>query len=333
MKHKILVALDGSDESLVTAWLLKKQGHSIRAVLFDVSEKSELKEQLVQHVHDFERKLGVPVQLMDCGKEVRDIVSKEISFEQARGNRYDLKAIFDQKFLFPKLFAMKAHFQFDKIATGHRVNLQFEPLENLMKVVRYQPKNEDESALILGLSQQQLQSLEFPLGSIPMSMIQKLASELQLGGGITPVKFELPNDSDESVENIDATEAAENNVADDLSLMVETFNPSVIFGGPVEATAITPAVLKNREIKEVWLENAVWFSGHDLGLKVKNCLMSWSFEHQPIAVKVMQYEGGGLKALFDHPITGEDANLFNGDQVLWLEGDTVLGGARVVKCL
>jgi hypothetical protein len=61
--------------------------------------------------------------------------------------------------------------------------------------------------------------------------------------------------------------------------------------------------------------------------------MSWKSGTGFVPVQLMQYEGGGLKALLNQPITGENANLFNGDTVLWSDGETVLGGARVIRCL
>lgn len=330
MKHKILVALDGSEESLVTAWLLKKQGHLLRAVMFDVSTQAENKEQLKQQVQDIERKLGVPVQLMECAQEAREIVGREIDFAKARNSRFDVKSIFDQKFLFPKLFAMKAHFQFEKIATGHRVNLQFEPLENRVKVVLYQPRDEDESHLLLSLEQDELRSLEFPLGAIPMAMIRKLASELQLGAGFQPMKFEYHTEHLDEIELIEKEVA---NAGTDSALEIESFNPSVIFGVQNPNVASELEQISHRSISEVWLEAACWFSGKDLGLSSLHCQMSWSESAQSPSVKVMQYEGAGLKAILDQPLMGEAANLFPGDQVMWLEGDTVLGGARVVRCL
>ena len=59
MKEKMLVSLDGGVESLVTAWLLKKQGFQLRAVLFDVSDSNENAEVMQKMVSEFEKKLGI----------------------------------------------------------------------------------------------------------------------------------------------------------------------------------------------------------------------------------------------------------------------------------
>ena len=331
MKHKILVALDGSNESLVTAWLLKKQGHQLRGVVFDVTHDGETKEKLAQEVRDFERKLGIPVQVMDCAKEAREIVGKQIDFAVSRNARFDLKTVFHQSFLFPKLLAMKDHFQFDRIATGHQISLQFEPLENRVKVVRNHTLEKDDAALLVGLGPEQLRCLEFPLGSIPVSMIEKLSEELQLSGGMKPIRFEYTTDHPGQLEFIG--ENTETQVGSDLSLEDLGFDASIIFTDQVQQPDPHLQSLNDRVIREVWLENASWFSGEDLGFKIKHCLMSWPQEQSPLPVKLMQYEGGGLKAILDQEASSQAADLFPGDQVLWLEDHTILGGARVVRCL
>jgi hypothetical protein len=331
MKHKTLVALDGSDESLVTAWLLKKQGHQLRGVMFQVSHDAQIKEALEQQVHDLERKLGIPVQLMDCAKEARDVVAKEVEFAITRHARYDIKTAFHQHFLFPKLFAMKDHFQFDRIATGHQINLQYEPLDNRVKVVQYHNPEEDDAALLVGLGPDQLRALEFPLGAIPLSMIRKLADELQLSGGMKPVSFEYSSDHPQTLEFVNDEESS--GPGADLLLDAMGFDPSIIFSDQIQQPAPDLQPLTDRVIREVWLENASWFSGQDLGFKSKHCWMTWSKGQAPVAAQVLQYEGAGLKAILDQPLTDQAANLFPGDQVLWLEDHTILGGARVVRCL
>lgn len=335
MKEKLLVSLDGAVESLVTTWLLKKQGFQLRAVLFDVSEEPDHRESMQQRALEFERKLGLPVQLVDCGKEARDIVFKEIEFGISRGYRYDIKSIFHQKFLFPKLFALKNQYQFDKIATGHRASLHLEPLENMMKVMRYHDPKQDEAHLLVGLTQEELRALVFPLGSIPISMIHKLATELDLKPDLKPMKFEMhynaPTVQDAPVYAMDGSYVG---MTQDIDIgLGDDFRESIVFDIDPTQNQVVVGTLEQREIRELWLENASWFSGESLGFRLKNCMMSWKLATQMVPVQVMEYEGGGMKAMLEQPISGEAANLFSGDTVLWIEGDTVLGGARVVRCL
>lgn len=336
MKDKILVSLDGAEESLVTAWLLKKQGFTMRAVTFDITEVPEHKEALRRSVAEYERKLGISIQILDCAREAREIVEREVAQGSERGFRYDIKTIFHQRFLFPKLLAMKDHFNFDKVATGHRVNVHFEPIDNQVSVVRYPTKADDESHLLVGLTQKELRCLEFPLGSIPKAMIHKLADELKLGveGASKLAKFEVQHEAHVKDSLIYNTEGAYEGTAEmeELSLGSK-FVESVVFDILPGQNQIVVGHLEDRTIREIWFENASWFSGEDLGFKIKNCLMSWKHEAQPVPVKIMQYEGSGLKVLCEQPLTGENANLFSGDNVVWLEGETVLGGARVVQCL
>ncbi len=335
MKEKMLVSLDGAVESLVTTWLLKKQGYQMRAVLFDVSENSDQKEELLQRVSEYEKKLGVSVQLIECGKEARSIVYKEIEFGISRGFRYDIKSIFHQKFLFPKLFELKKQYQFQKIATGHRVSLNFEPLEDKMKVFRFGDAKQDESHLLVGLSQEDLHSLVFPIGAIPHNMIQKLVTELDLAPIIKPMKFEMHYETVLNNAPVYASDGSYVGMTEEDSTLGlgKDYDQSLIFDINPKQNQVVIGTLESRVLNEIWFENASWFSGEDLGFKFKACQMSWKNGTQAVPVKIIQYEGAGMKAILDQPITGEDANLFSGDAVLWVDGNTVLGGARVIKCL
>ncbi len=336
MKEKILVSLNGAESSLVAAWLLKKQGFQLRGIVFDISENSKRKEELRQRISDFERKLGISIQVMDCAREARELVEKEISQGVERGFRYDLKTIFHQRFLFPKLLMMRDHFKFDKVATGHQVNVQLKPLDQSVNVIRNEIRKEDETSLLVGMTQNELRFFEFPLGTIPKSMIHKLSEELKLGNEHSPhlAKYELEHENRKTESNQKEPVSENMNDPEDASLsLFGDFVNSIVFDVFTSQKQAFDGKVEDRTIHEVWLENASWFSGQDLGFRVKKCLMSWAHEKQPVPVQVMQFEGGGLKVLCEQPLTGVHANLIAGDPVTLLDGDLVLGGARVIQCL
>jgi tRNA U34 2-thiouridine synthase MnmA/TrmU len=334
MKEKILVSLNGAENSFVTAWLLKKQGFHLRGVVFDITEDSQKKQNLRKSIADYERKLGISIQVMDCAREVHEIVEREISKGVEHGFRYDIKTIFHQRFLFPKLLMMREHFKFDKVATGHLVNIQVETHDQSVTVIRNPLLKDDETHLLVGMTQKELRFFEFPLGAIPKNMIHKLSEELKLNIEDTSIlaKYDLERD----LRDADSTRAeaiSKNENEDDALSLLGDFVDSIVFDVFTNHKQVFEGKIEERAIQEIWLENASWFSGQDLGFKVKQCLMSWTRQSQPVPVKIMQYEGGGLKVLCDQPLTGENANIFGGDSVIWLDGELVLGGARVVQCL
>jgi tRNA-specific 2-thiouridylase len=157
--EKVLVALSGGKESLVTAWLLKKQGMQLRGVFFDLSGDPALAETIAS----FERKLGISIQVVNARADAEKIVMNELREGLLSGRRLDLKTIFHQKYLLPKLFEAKEQYQFQKIASGHRALIQHDSGDNLMKVYRYTSIDADESQLLVGLSQSELAALILPL--------------------------------------------------------------------------------------------------------------------------------------------------------------------------
>lgn len=330
MKERMLVSLDGAVESLVTAWLLKKQGYQLRAVIFDISQDRARHELLRQKAVDFEKILGVQVQVIDCGKEAKEVIAREVKFRSARGFRYELKAIFHEKFIFPKLFALKQQYQFQKIASGHRIFMQFDPLQKKMQVFRYHTPEKDEAAYLLGLSQSQLSSLEFPLGTIHVNMIHKLAAELNFTADLNPVGYDILKPE----PTIDAPDVPEINMNEIITEHHEssTDRSTILDMNPAETEIGAPSEIE-REIREVWLENSSWFSGDDLGFSIRECAMEWKNAAQPVKVQIVQFEGGGMKAILTQPMMIDPSSLMSGDTVLLTEDEVILGGARVVKYL
>lgn len=335
MKEKLLVSLDGTIESLVTAWLLKKQGFQLRAVIFDVNQDAASKSKIQEKALEYEKKLSIPVQVYDGHREAFEAIEREIRSGVKKGFRYDIRTVYHQKFVFPKLIELKEQFHFDKIATGHRVSLQVDPIQNQMKVLRYHTPAQDEAALLLGMPKHHLSSLIFPLGFIPLSMIQKLASELELSTEQIPMHLGLdlvPELKDALIYDVNGAYVGmtESNSALKIG---DRFEQSVVVKMESSDHQIVVDSIEERQIREVWFEDANWFSGDDLGFKFRNGSITWGDHTRLYKANFIQFEGKGIKAFLEEPIRGSDANLFSGDVALWVDHDQILGGGRVVNCL
>lgn len=299
MTDQVLVSLNGSPESLVAAWLLKRQGVQIKGIYFDFLDGIQVGADSSQNqIATMERILGIPVQHVKCGTQVRELIKKEIDLQTSKGFLYDIPSIYVRQFFFPQLFKYREQYSLDKIATGFKINLNHEPMNRQMKISRYSSNEQDQSPYLLGLSQDELMKLIFPLGNIPSSMIDKLISELELKREPDPIELLrglAPQSEQKKGE-------------------VKKVNPK-----------------DERIIQEIWFDEAHWFSGIEPGFSSKSCSMAFDHFRHSIQVKLIQFEGSTLKAFLEKPVPMSDVHPSSGDQVLWIDHDQILGGARVVS--
>jgi tRNA-specific 2-thiouridylase len=343
MSEKILVALSGKIESVVAAWLLKKQGKQLRGVYFDLIEKNSTKEAIVL----LERKLGISIQVVDCKAAFEMVLRAELFTAIPYGKKINPKELFHQRILFPKIFELKKQFQFQKISTGHRVQLRNDANSGIMKVYRYEDANLDEAPLLVGIGQSELKDLEFPLGSIPSTMIQKIADEL----GVANESATLDLNWGEFFTHVRDDVVAKNLVVGDRVseyLSIEGMRlgacpdyTRLTLGDSVELNTVLDLDARRRRIilgslsawiiSELHFEEVSWFTREDLGVDALTCSMIWANHPEPVTVKLIQFEGNRAKAHFSSPLIGKDSNIFHGQTVLWISGQEVLGGGRVMR--
>ena len=91
---KVLVAMSGGLKSLVTAWLLKKQGMQVRGVYLDLIGPSRSQEK----VEALERKLGISIQVVPAQVEFSNRLA------EAREKAIDQNEAFDPSLFFHQSF-------------------------------------------------------------------------------------------------------------------------------------------------------------------------------------------------------------------------------------
>jgi hypothetical protein len=83
--------------------------------------------------------------------------------------------------------------------------------------------------------------------------------------------------------------------------------------------------------EEFHFDEGHWFTGPDLGLGFLETGMIWGAQTKSRPIRLIQFEGGKMKGLLREPLKGDEASLFKGEPVLFVNGSQVLGGARVTK--
>ncbi len=342
---KTLVALSGGPKSLVTAWLLKKQGMQVRGVYFDLFSDSGLKSRM----HDLEKKLGIPIQVIEVSEESGVVLSGEYEEFLKRALPFRPKTAFHQKVLFPNLMRLKGEWSMDRIATGHPVTLQEDPAAGLVRVVTGLSSGFDAMVCLAGIAQEELSVLLAPVGAIPASMLEKLALE------IAPEELTAPFEPDwqglvSGFAQANAMELSRSfQVYTSEGMLLDSVERAKIFAGmefpdplndgklyrvteihPTQARAV---VVEDSKVlvRELEFDRAHWFSRGDPGLRSLETGMIWGSRQRAVPIRLIQYEGEKLKGVLHEPLIGAEADLFRGETVFWLNGTEVLGASRVLS--
>ena len=203
MKQLTAIALSGGIDSLVAAYLLKKQGHDVIGIHFitgyetqthdsnknrrfsnsDASTFSTAKEDASHIISHLANQLEIEVKLLDLSIEFKKKVVDYFTRTYQTGQTPNPCMVCNPTIKFGAVFDFARKLGASTLATGHhaRISGDSEGRFHLSKSV--DPKKEQSYFLAL-MSQKQLSCTSFPLGSMKKSEVIKLAHE----NGLEPVK-------------------------------------------------------------------------------------------------------------------------------------------------
>ncbi len=334
---KVLVALSGGPKSTVTAWLLKKQGFQVRGIHFDLSEGGSASGRMV----DLERKLGFPIQVIPARESL-------VRLPSTPGRR--LRSLFHSDVLLPNLFEAARQYKTERVAGGYAVTLQEDPSAGLTRVFLGSGASIDAILLFRGLGQIELSTLMLPVGSIPSSMLQKLSDEvappeqtssfetdwraleasIRSSGSASEESgrfFKVLNSSNQVLGEAPSNQIESGGVWRDSGKPGRVYRVNAVFRGnsTIEVVEDPDAVYR-----ELHLEDAYWFVRADPRLSEVKTELYFEGIDRAVPIRLIQFEGRRIKALPLEPISVAAVNLEKGQEVLWMEGAQVIGGARVM---
>jgi tRNA U34 2-thiouridine synthase MnmA/TrmU len=312
----------------------------VRGVYFDLigAEISQEK------INALERKLGISIQVVPAQVDFANQLTraKEIALEG--GEILNSNLFFHHSYLFPKLLELKEQHGFDQLATGHRVLIQEDLVSNVFRIFQNADLDFSEVPYLLGRSQKELRAFLLPLGSIPSSMFQKLSLELDQTGNAGAL-ITWKNDFKETPSSVDVSFDVYTKAGVRMGSHKSAKLPQAgdFYRTPEKVDAVfriievsfhnrSMIIIPDAELKieEVHFQDAAWFSQDDLGLLSLECEMISEKHPKPISARLLQYEGGRVKAFMNQQLRHAEANIFKGQTVLWVKGAEILGGGRVL---
>ena len=350
---KILIAMSGGVDSSVAALIMKNLGNECHGVTMKLHGQKDITEGGCVTTRDIEdarricEKIEIPYSVVDFSEDFDKYVIK--SFIEAYENgatpnpciecNYHLK--------FDKLFDYGKKLGYDKIVTGHYARIEYDEKYGRNVLKKALDVSKDQSYVLFRLTKEQLDSTLFPLGKFSKDEIRAMASEAELGiegkKDSQDICFIPDGDYVKFIENYTKKSyPCGNFVTKDGKILGKhkgiigyTIGQRKGLGlALTHSMYVTEKRLDTNEVvigesedlfsKELYADNINLsaIDSIDTPLMVK-AKIRYNQKEQP-ATAVM--ENGLLHVVFDEP----QRAICKGQSVVLYDGDTVLGGGRII---
>lgn len=201
-KETVLVGMSGGVDSTVAALLLKEQGYNVIGAIMSIwseEKQRELaplneadsckescykpnKKEDIKAAKQIAQSLNIPFFEVDCTDAFDEIVLNNFKQEYLQGRTPNPCVICnnDIKFdIFPKRARLQG-INFNKFATGHYVQVEFDKTTKRYIIKKGKNLKKDQSYFLYKLSQKQLSNILTPLGGYEKEEIRELAKKAGL---------------------------------------------------------------------------------------------------------------------------------------------------------
>lgn len=194
---KILAGMSGGVDSSVAALLLKEQGHNVIGAIMSIWGENTFtgkipahnnckdacyspnEKENIEEARKTADKIGIPFHVFDCSKEYEKIVLENFKQEYLSGRTPNpcVRCNSLVKFDVLPFLAKKAGLEFDKFATGHYAQVEYDEKNKRYILKKGVNPKKDQSYFLYKLRQEQLANIIMPLGGYEKEKIRSIAKK------------------------------------------------------------------------------------------------------------------------------------------------------------
>ncbi len=188
-KKRIVVALSGGVDSSVCAQLLVEQGHEVIGMTIKTWTNDECRDEKskgccslrdIDDARSVARKLNIPYYVMDLSADFQEKVIDYFVDEYFRGRTPNPCIECNNHIKFGVLAKKAEELGAEFVATGHYARKEFVAAEKRYCVKEGVDLSKDQTYVLFGLDQKQLERILLPIGDLEKKEVRRLAEKIGL---------------------------------------------------------------------------------------------------------------------------------------------------------
>jgi tRNA-specific 2-thiouridylase len=347
----IAVAMSGGVDSSVTAALLQQQGHTIIGItmrLFDTADGSE--SSAVRDAAAVAAHLDIPHHVADFCPDFRTLIINDFISEYRAGHTPNPCVRCNRYIKFGLLLEKARELGAELLATGHYVRKTVDP-DGTCHLRVAANIGKDQSYFLYTLTQQQLQQVIFPLGTITSKdEVRQLARQFALPVAEKSDSQEvcfIPNDdyvaflegsgelpvAEGEIVYLDGRTVGRHHgthrytIGQRKGLGIAWREPLYVTAIDVEQNRIIVGEQQHVFAEGLRAEQVSWLIAPPAGEFASTCKIR--YRHQPVPCRVRLSGTGSCEVRFDEP----QKSVTPGQALVFYAGDEVLGGGLITNSL
>jgi tRNA-specific 2-thiouridylase len=344
---KIAIAMSGGVDSSVAAALLKQAGHEVIGVTMKLTNTPNSRKAIAD-TRKVAKKLGIPHHVIDLQNTFRRTIIADFCKEYASGLTPNPCVRCNRHIKFGILWEKTKKLGADFLATGHYARIE-KTNRGRYILKKGKDKAKDQSYFLCQLTQEQLKRTLFPVGNLTKDKVRKIAQQMELPVTTRPESQEIcfVTDNDHGrflkdnyprkIKTGPIIDWKGNNLGEHQGIMFYTIGQRKGLGistnKPLYVTAIdapnNTVIVGPKEqtySSELAADNLNWIADAlpQKSIKVKARIR---YRHPEAEAIIRMIDENNVYVKFAKP----QMAITPGQTVAFYDGDTVIGGSRIIR--